>query len=376
MENRDINKNPYKIMIVDDDPLVVKTLERLLYTRNYLFFSVYSGEEALSSVLEINPDIILLDVFMQGLTGYEVCKELSDKGITENIPVIFLTSSNQKSEIIKGFKAGAVDFIVKPFNTEELIARLQTHLELKKAREEIKAINLVKSKFFSIITKDIKDSLTGVKGVSKFLHDEINSENCDQRQLKKLSEILLADSSLLYQYVENLIRWDQIEKTTDLEIQNDIKLRELIDIILKDYEVAIKEKDITVYVSPDANFFLSSNIIALNEILREIIHNAIKYCYPSGYITIKADNTNKVNTIEIENTGAGLDKEVIENIFRLDTPHPKTIGTKQEKGIGLGLILCNAWTKKLGGEISIKSEKLKNLTVVLQLPDLQSSNKK
>lgn len=370
MENRDVNKNPFKIMIVDDDPLIIKTLERILFKRNYLFYSVYSGEEALKTVNDINPDIILLDVFMDGLSGYEVCKELANLGITKKVPVIFLTSSNQKEEILKGFAAGAVDFIVKPFHTEELIARLQTHLELKAARDEIKRINMVNSRFFSIITNDIKDSLTGVKGIAQFINDEINADDFNESEMKKLSGILLADSSQLYQYLENIIRWDQIRKTKKIPVQKNIFLSDVVHSITEEYGSSIKAKDITITQKINKDFFIDTNLNGLKEVLKEVIHNAIKYCYPSGYISIKAYKTGKANLIEIENSGAGLDKDVIDNIFRLDTPHSKTIGTMQEKGIGLGLIICDAWVKKLKGRISIRSEKLKNFVVVLEIPDL------
>jgi CheY-like chemotaxis protein len=371
MENRDVNKNPYKIMIVDDDPLIVKALERILFKKNYLFYSVYSGEKALKTVNILDPDIILLDVLMDGMSGYEVCKELSNLGITEKIPVIFLTSSNHKEEILKGFSAGAVDFIVKPFHAEELVARLQTHLNLKAARDEIKAINLVNSRFFSLITHDIKDSLTGVKGIAQFINDEFLADSFNMNEVKKLSEILLADSSQLYQFVESIIRWDQIRKIKKIPIQKNINLLEIINILTKEYGSSISVKDITVKININSDFFIDSNFSGLKEILKEIIHNAIKYCYPSGNIYIRANKTGKVSHIEIENSGVGLDKDIIDNIFRLDTPHSKTIGTMQEKGIGLGLIICDAWVKNLNGRISIKSEKLKSFTVFLELPDLQ-----
>jgi two-component system, sensor histidine kinase and response regulator len=371
MEKRDTTIKPYKILIVDDDPLVVKALERLLFKKNYLFYSVNSGEEALETVNDINPDIILLDVYMKGLTGFEVCSQLNKMGITKRIPVIFLTSTNQTSEIVKGFQSGAVDYIIKPFNTEELLARLLTHLELKKAREEIKNINMIKERFFSIMTHDINDALTGVKGVAEFLNQELKQSSVNIDEVKKLSAFLLDDSTELYHFLQNLIKWDYIESDLNpIQIER-INARELTDHISRKYIHAINEKNILIHNKVDQNTMLFTNSSMLGDIINELISNAIKYSNIGGIISIDMVKEKNLTIIQIEDQGVGMDKEVVENVFKLDTPHPKTIGTNNEKGIGLGLIICYSLVKKLNGNIKIQSEKHKGSRIIIHLPDLE-----
>lgn len=371
MEKRDTTISPFKIMIVDDDPLVIKALEKILFKKNYLFFSVNSGEEALESIKDIEPDMILLDVFMQGLTGFEVCSELKKKGITNKIPVIFLTSNDQTSEVIKGFKNGAVDYILKPFNAEELLARVQTHLELKKAREEIKLMNLIKTRFFSIMTSDIKDALTGVKGVAEFLHDELKHESIDIEEIKKLSDLLLADSTELYQFVTGLIKWEHIETEITLPTLVPFNAEKMLDDLIQEMEPVIKEKNIHISKHLPNKHTLYTSKPIVKDIVTELIKNAVKYSYEGGHISITFEKEQNLNIIKVEDEGVGMDKEVAEHVFRLDTPHPKTIGTKNEKGIGLGLVICYAQVRKLNGNISIFSEKLKGAKVIVTLPDLE-----
>ncbi|MFW5707602.1 MAG: hybrid sensor histidine kinase/response regulator [Bacteroidota bacterium] len=371
MEKRDINITPYRIMIVDDDPLVIKTLEKLLFRKNYLFYSVSSGEEAIDSIRDIEPDMILLDVFMEGLTGFEVCEKLKNDGVTQRIPVIFLTSNDQTSEVLKGFKAGAVDYIVKPFNTEELLVRIQTHLDLKKAREDIKTMTAIKSRFFSIMTHDIKDALTGVKGVAEFLHQELKTNNIDLDEVKKLSDLLLTDSSDLYRFMSSLIKWDQIDQESRPPAHLPVSAAILASELTEEFSQAINKKQISLttdFSQKSAPSYTDPE--ALKDSLREILSNAVKYTESGGAITFSSTKSNGTTVFTISDTGLGMEKEVVAHIFRLDTPHPKTIGTHNEKGVGLGLILCQALLKRIDGTITITSEKHKGTKVVVQIPDL------
>jgi len=368
MEKRDTNIKPYKIMIVDDDPLIVLTLERLLFRQNYLFFSVNSGEEAIKSVEENEPDIILLDVFMKELSGFEVCSRLKQKGITARVPVIFLTSNNETSQIVKGFQVGAVDYIIKPFNTEELLARLSTHLELKRIREDIKLMTLIKTRFFSIMTHDIMNSLTGVKGVSEFLKQELTQEPVNIEEIKKLSSFLLDDSTQLYHFVENLLKWDRLETEAEPVKFQKVNLSSVIQGVIDRVSPSIAKKNLQMVFNIEDGLQIISAPDILKNIFDELIGNAVKYSNTEGEIIISCVQNKETWTLEVEDFGVGMEKEVSENIFRLDTPHPKTIGTGNEKGIGLGLIICQSMVRKLNGKIKLSSEKHKGTRITIELP--------
>ena len=128
---------PFNILIVDDEPINIQLLGSVLREFNYEVQFATSGEEALDWVNSEFFDLILLDLVMPGMDGYEVCKRIKNKRATNTIPIVFLSASSGAEKITKGFETGAVDYITKPFNRVELLTKVKTHLELKRSREKL-----------------------------------------------------------------------------------------------------------------------------------------------------------------------------------------------------------------------------------------------
>ncbi len=127
----------YNLLIVDDLPENIKVLGSSLQREDYRISFATNGRQAIEMALKNELDLILLDIMMPGMDGFEVCRHLKTKNRTRHIPIIFITARTEKEDIVKGFEAGAVDYVTKPFNTAELSARVQTHLELKRSKEVI-----------------------------------------------------------------------------------------------------------------------------------------------------------------------------------------------------------------------------------------------
>lgn len=144
-----MKNDEFIILIVDDNVENIKVLGISLKNSGYELMLAQNGYEALECIKEVKPDLILLDIMMPGINGYEVCKILKDDVSTKDIPIIFLTAKIQIEDIVKGFEVGGVDYITKPFIKEELLARVKTHLKFKKAIEELKKVS-------------VTDTLTGV----------------------------------------------------------------------------------------------------------------------------------------------------------------------------------------------------------------------
>ncbi len=138
MEPEKLNKD--MILIVDDNPKNLQVLGNVLTEKGYEVAAALSGESALDFVKNENPDLILLDIMMPEMDGFEVCRRLKMLERIREIPVIFLTAKTETEEVVKGFNLGAVDYITKPFKPTELLVRVRTHIDLKKAREEIKTL--------------------------------------------------------------------------------------------------------------------------------------------------------------------------------------------------------------------------------------------
>jgi len=186
-----------RILIVDDTPQSLGLLEKMLRDNGYHVFAMTSGESAIQTAFNIRPELILLDIRMPGMDGYEVCAKLKEKPGLKDIPVIFLSALNETDDKIKGFKSGGVDYITKPFQLEEVEARVKTHLTIRKLQQELqtqnanlekivearteelteaykrlKEIERIKSDFLSMISHELRTPLNGILGVGDMIFCE------------------------------------------------------------------------------------------------------------------------------------------------------------------------------------------------------------
>ncbi len=160
------------VLIVDDNKKNLQFLGNLLEEYDYQLFFAQSGEQALDFVKETKPDLILLDVMMPGINGFEVCRIIKGKKDCKDIPIIFLTAKSQINDILEGFEAGGSDYVTKPFNSAELLSRINAHLELKFAREELVLLR----KIITICShcKSIKDKNGKWKSIESYMFEEID----------------------------------------------------------------------------------------------------------------------------------------------------------------------------------------------------------
>ena len=171
------------ILIVDDNPVVVKLIEELLKRAGYRIKTVSSGDEALAALADIIPDLILLDVDMPGKSGLTICQTIKKDPRTSDIPVLFVTARAEREDIIGGFAAGGQDYIIKPFTRAELLARVQTHMALRKAQQDLQA-SVIRYRNLSNI-----DDLTGFYN-TRYLYQTLQ-EQLDRKQDLPLSVVFI-----------------------------------------------------------------------------------------------------------------------------------------------------------------------------------------
>jgi len=363
---------PYVIIVVTNDLLFLKKLEEI-FDKNYHFIQSQPVDNIIKKACDIQPDLILKDVSNRKSVNLQAFNALKSDFRTYNIPIIIVSDKEKPDNLEQYFNAGVSDNISKNLNPVEIKLVIQTHLELKQKIEENIEMNFVKTKFFSIMTNDIKDSLLGVKGIARFLLADLEDDNVKTNEVVKMARILYEDSKELYKFLENLIEWASIE-TNKTEIKPEkIKLCNLINEIVEYYKTEIEQKNIIISQDFDRNTVLLTDRKALKLVLLHIISNAIKYSNKDGKIIIKSESISKSATtrIVVEDNGQGMDNDVVKYIFRLDSPHPKSIGTSGEKGTGLGLIICRSIMDKIFGKIDIESKKHRGTKVVINIPDLE-----
>src|SRR3989442_14550418 len=147
----------------------------MLRNEGYDIMPAASGPQALERVRVRLPDLILLDLMMPDMDGLEVCRRLKADPAAQRVPIIFLTASNEMEHLVKGFEAGAVDYVTKPFNAPELLARVRTHLELKHARQRLREMNNEKNEFMGIAAHDLRNPLGAIKGYAEMILEDAQS---------------------------------------------------------------------------------------------------------------------------------------------------------------------------------------------------------
>jgi diguanylate cyclase (GGDEF)-like protein len=187
MDNKDLKKEEQPlVLIVDDVPKNLQVLGTILSKENYRIAAANNGEQAIAIANDALPDLILLDIMMPGLNGYEICTKLKSISKTKEIPVVFLTAKIETEDVTKGFKAGAVDYVTKPFNSFELLARVKTHVELKTSRDLLKEQNELLQKL------SITDRMTGLYN-HQYIIDSLSKRIAESKRYKQPLSVAMID---------------------------------------------------------------------------------------------------------------------------------------------------------------------------------------
>jgi signal transduction histidine kinase len=376
MLNPEKKTNKDVILVVDDQPTNIKVIASILGQKYSLSFA-NNGMNALKILEKSIPDLILLDIMMPEMDGFEVCKRIKENENTKEVPVIFLTAKTDIADRIKGFEVGAVDYITKPFNPVEMEVRVKNHLSLYNSRKEIAQVNKEKDKFFSIIAHDLRSPFNAIVGFSQLLIDQVNSR--DFAGIEQYAGIILRSAELALELQRNLMEWAQ-SQTGRIEFNPiNFELDTLINELVSLFTHIANQKSIALELEMPHPISVFADKAMIGTVLRNLISNSIKYTNPGGTIKIAIVNDENQVRIAVSDTGIGMPQTAIDNLFRIDK-NQSTPGTHDELGTGLGLILCKEFIEIHGGQIEVKSELKKGSTFWVSLPqnilpsDFQDSN--
>lgn len=359
------------VLIVDDNPQNLQVLGNILKENGYSPAVAQSGINAINFIKRKQPDLILLDIMMPEMDGFEVCQALQQDPRTQAVPIIFLTARTEKEDVVKGLALGAVDYVTKPFNAKELITRVNTHLELKATKEaleqkveELKQANATKDKFFSIIAHDLAGYFNTLLSLSEFLGDKAVTVNENKRE--EYIESIYQSSMRGYNLLRNLLDWAKTQTGTMHFSPMKLNLKHLIqgNIDLLYNSAQMKYIEISEEVSETLFVFADKNM--LDTVIRNLLSNAIKFTHEQGHIQFLS-KTLPESFIEITvmDNGTGIKSENLDKLFQIDHTTP---GTRQEKGTGLGLTLCKEFIEKNGGKIAVESQEGQGSCFSLILP--------
>jgi len=363
MDNIDLRNS--HILIVDDVVPNVQIAKAILQKDGYTVETAESGPEALKHIRVSPVDLILLDIMMPDMDGFEVARII--KGMDEfvDVPIIYLTARNDEESITNGFELGAVDYITKPFRGAELRMRVQNHLKLRFIQRRLQQANASKDKFFSIIAHDLRSPFTALVGMSQYLSTGI--DKLDAETAKEFLEGMHKSSKNAFNLLENLLEWARIQ-TGRMPIEpQEIDVSEIVRENLALFDTNIKNKQLYIENKLQQVEIAYADENSINTVVRNLLSNAIKFTPEAGQISLYSNRTEHELVITVQDNGKGIEPDVLSTLFRIDVRHSNT-GTNQEKGSGLGLVLCKDFIEKNGGQISVESEPGHGTLFMFSLP--------
>ncbi|MGD8779253.1 MAG: hybrid sensor histidine kinase/response regulator [Ignavibacteria bacterium] len=366
MEKNNIQTEFVKILIVDDIPENIHVAKEILEGENYKVIVATSGEKAIARTEKTNPDLILLDINMPGMDGFEVCQILKAQEHTKNIPIIFLSALADTQNIVKGFELGAVDYITKPFKAEEVLVRVKTQVEMMRLNYRLKKEVTNKNKFCAIMAHDLKNPFIALTGLSDIImHDY---ETMPKEEIVELVGEIHKASSNTQKLLENLLEWSRAQVGSIKVSPENFLLRELVDQVLELLKPStlLKKVELLSDVNPSVRVYADKDMI--ETVVRNLLTNAIKFTPEHGVVKISAVQKEDKVSIIIEDSGIGMEEELKKKLFDI-TENVKRDGTLGESGTGFGLIIVKEFICENWGDIQVESEVGKGSKFIFTLPN-------
>ncbi len=343
-----------RVLVVDDDERNVILLRVKMEREGYEVDSVSNGVDALERVRTFNPDLILMDVMMPLMNGYEVLKILKEDEKFRYIPVIMLTGLGEVEHKVQGFDVGAEDYITKPFSLREVSARVRALLRVralqKRIRETEKMVAL--GGMVDGIAHEIRNPLMVIGGMARRLQERTVDEKC-----KGYAGAIIKCVERLEKMIERVDDYKRILVSRPKPGE----VNRVVEDALRDADFLMEEKEIEIrtdYASPSP--VVDMDYINLKTALFNIVQNSVEAMGGKGLIEVRTWVENRKALVEIRDNGPGIDEAELKKIF-----HP--FQTSRIEGAGLGLTMAHRIISDHGGEINVESEPGKGTVVTIAL---------
>jgi signal transduction histidine kinase len=349
-----------KVLIVDDDRLNIRILGGILKTQGYTLAEADSGERAIEAYALCRPDLVLLDVVLPGLNGFETCRRLKATHGDGCAPIIFITAKNQADDVVEGFSAGGVDYLSKPFQTKEVLARIRTHLRNQLLTEQQKSLvdqlskaNAAKNKFLGMAAHDLRNPLASIRGMAEFLREGVVGElTPDQRDL---IETIHTASQTMLRMVNELLDVATIEAG---ELKIDPHRHAIGELIAKAIYVAnidaAKKNTRIEFTAPAIAIHAEFDATKIQQVIDNLLSNAVKYSPPGSHIAVELRSGDSYCSFGVKDQGPGIPDDERDRLFK-DFGRLSVRPTGGEKSTGLGLAICRKIVEAHRGTIEAEN---------------------
>jgi len=355
------------IMVVDDTPANLKLLHKMLQSKSYRVLAFPDGEKALNAAARHPPDLIFLDIKMPGMDGFEVCERLKADAALKDIPVIFISALAETADKVKAFAVGGVDYVTKPFQFEEVNARVETHLRLRRQQIELQALNDLKNRFLGMAAHDLRSPLGAIMGIGELLAGQLSPLLTEKQS--SFFDMLFASSQFMIGLINDLLDISAIESGY-LTIE-----RRMVDItvpIMRSVEIngmLASPKNMSIAINCQEQLpQVFADINRIEQVINNLLSNAIKYSQPGTDIAVRLHHENNEVIISVADHGPGIPEKEQHKLFQAFGKTSVRPISKEERSTGLGLLIVRKIVEAHEGRVWLLSEHGKGTEFFFSLP--------
>jgi two-component system, sensor histidine kinase and response regulator len=346
-----------KILGVDDNPTNIEILEELL-AEEYNFRAAKTGEEALKTAVEFRPDLILLDIMLPGINGYDVCRQLRANPALKYVKIIMVSAKAMTSERLRGYQAGADDYLVKPFDEEELTAKVKVYLGLKPAEE----LNDLKSGVLSLLNHETRTPLHGILGPAELL---MSKEPMADEERISLADMIHESAELLNTFFEKVMLLGSLKSGKYSLCLEPGDFCPAVHEVIDDLQPEANDLGVTLEATLPQEARATLDREMMKRVLLTLLENAVRFSPPGGRVQLTVKVENEEICLSVRDYGPGMDAAFLPHVFDeltdIDIAHHTT-------GHGLSLAIARRIVLKHNGSITVESECGKGTQFTVRFP--------
>ena len=367
-----INRSDYKILIVDDVVSNVLLLKILLTNEKFQVCTANNGKACIEVTKRDKPDLILLDVMMPEMNGFDTAVVLKQDPETKDIPIIFLTALNSPSDLVHGFQVGGNDFLTKPFNKEELLMRVMHQIQLVEAKriivrqnEELRRTINNRDKMYSVIAHDLRSPMASIRMVLNLAVNVVSRETVGD-EIFELLDKANRESEETHDLLDNLLKWTKSQTGRLNVVYQDVELDDVVPGVVDIFRMIAEMKKIDLkYIPAQEKLVVHGDNDMIKTVIRNFISNAVKFTPEGKSIEVFFEREGDFARISVRDHGVGIAADRVDTIFHKGET---TYGTGGEEGSGLGLQLCQDFARKNGGDAYVESVEGEGSTFSFTIP--------
>ena len=351
------------LLVVDDQEANIEVLSAMLGKLGFEIVPATDAAQALCRLAERRPDLILLDALLPDVGGLDLCRQIQENAAWADIPIIFLSESDDKTLIVRALETGGVDYITKPFNKLELVSRVRTHLMLKTARDHLRKLAQDKEELLGMISHHLQNHFAGIEMSAQVLLNRTQADDSSRTRL--LAEIKNA-SGRMRGFVKSFLANSAANHHLVIKMET-VNLVDAAGQVARQYEHVAGAKGIALRLhAGEERASVQADVTALMQVLDNLVSNAIKFSPPGREARLAVTQANHFLECRVQDQGSGFTKEDKAAMFgryaRLSARQ-----TGGEPSTGLGLSIARKLTRAMGGELVCESEHGKGATFILRL---------